>query len=138
MRKITVAIAVDDKMGIAFNKRRQSRDKMMIEDLVSSQTGTIYVSDYSKTLFSDFENRIKVVSDPIRDCVDGGCCFIELSGIGDHLSEISSIILYRWNRYYPSDTVLDINFDEFTLISADEFVGFSHEKITREIYKINH
>lgn len=137
MRNITVAIAVDERMGIAFNKRRQSCDRIMIEELIRSQAGKIYVSDYSKELFLDFEDRIEVVKNPIEDCKDGACCFIELSGIENDLNEIGSLILYNWNRHYPSDTTLSVDLDNYTLVSTKEFAGSSHEKITKKIYKIS-
>ena len=137
MRNITVAIALDERMGIAFNNRRQSRDRIMIEDLIESQTGKIYVSDYSKELFLDFKDRIEVVNDPLNECKDGECCFVELSDIKKHLNEISMLIIYYWNRHYPSDITLSANLNSYTLVSTKEFAGSSHEKITRKIYKIN-
>ena len=137
MRNITVAIAVDERMGIAFNKRRQSRDRIMIEELIRSQAGKIYVSEYSKELFLDFKDRIEVVNDPLNECKDGECCFVELCDIKKHLNEISILIIYYWNRHYPSDITLSANLNGYTLVSTKEFAGSSHEKITKKIYKIN-
>ena len=137
MRNITVAISVDERMGIAFNKRRQSCDRIMIEELIRSQAGKIYVSEYSKELFLDFEDRIEVVNDPLNECKDGECCFVELCDIKKHLNEISILIIYYWNRHYPSDITLSANLDGYTLVSINEFVGSSHEKITKKIYKIS-
>ena len=59
MRKLTVAVTVDDKMGIAFNKRRQSRDKLLIEDLCKNTEGVIYVTSYSAQLFEDFSDNLE-------------------------------------------------------------------------------
>lgn len=137
MRNITVAIAVDERMGIGFNKRRQSCDRIMIEELIRSQAGKIYVSEYSKELFLDFEDRIEVVKNPIEDCKDGECCFVELCDIKKHLNEISILIIYYWNRHYPSDITLSANLDGYTLVSTKDFAGSSHEKITKKIYKIS-
>ena len=137
MRKLTVAVTVDDKMGIAFNKRRQSRDKLLIEDLCKYTDGDIYVTSYSAALFEDFNDRIKIVVDPIRQCPDGGLCFLELTDIAEHIDNITQLIIYRWNKVYPSDKKLGINITEskLKLISSCDFIGKSHDKITKEIYQ---
>ncbi len=137
MRRLTVAVTVDDKMGVAFNKRRQSRDKLLIEDLCKSTDGDIYVTSYSAPLFEDFTNRVKIVDDPISECPDGGLCFLELTAISEHIDSISELIIYRWNRLYPSDKKLGIDIGEskLNLISSYDFVGKSHDKITKEIYQ---
>ena len=136
MRKITVAVTVDERMGIAFNKRRQSRDRILINDLVSTLSDKIYVSEYSLPIFEEYKDRIVVADDPIRECPDGGCCFVEMTELMPYIDDISTLIVYNWNRHYPADKTLDIDIknDTFTLTSSTEFVGSSHEKITKEIY----
>jgi hypothetical protein len=137
MKKLTVAVTVDDKMGVSFNKRRQSRDKLLIEDLCKSTDGIIYVTSYSAPLFEDFPDRIKIVDDPISDCPEGGCCFLELTEISNHVNNISKLIIYRWNKIYPSDKKLEIDTNEcnLKLVSSYDFAGKSHNKITKEIYQ---
>ena len=137
MRNITVAITVDDKMGLAFNKRRQSRDKNLIADLCDKTTGAIYVSEYSAPLFSEHEDRIAIVENPIEQCPDGGICFVEMTHLLDHVDDISKLIIYHWNRLYPSDKKLDIDlrFSGFKMTAKYEFAGNSHDKITKGIYE---
>ena len=137
MRNITVAITVDDKMGLAFNKRRQSRDKLLIDDLCRKTEGTIYISPYSELLFSEHTDRICVLDDPLRDCPDGATCFVEMTHLSEHLDDISRLIVYHWNRLYPCDKKLDISIPDcgFKMTAKYEFVGNSHDKITKGIYK---
>jgi hypothetical protein len=137
MRNITVAITVDDRMGIAFNKRRQSRDRLLIADLCENTDGVIYVSPYSAPLFEEYSERVAVLDSPLDDCPDGGCCFVEITELGEYVKDISTLTVYRWNRHYPSDKKLDIDIEScgFTLSQSYEFVGKSHDKITKEIYK---
>jgi hypothetical protein len=137
MKKLTVAVTVDDKMGVSFNKRRQSRDKILIEDLCKSTEGIIYVTSYSAPLFEGFTDRIMIVDNPISECPDGGLCFLELTAITEHIDNISKLIIYRWNRLYPSDKNLgvDIGKSKLNFISDYDFVGKSHDKITKEIYQ---
>ena len=47
---------------------------------------------------------------------------------------ISQLIVYKWNRKYPADFRLDLDLSQWNLKEQIEFVGNSHEKITREIY----
>ena len=134
MKKITVAVTLDERMGIAFNKRRQSRDRIQINDLVDTIVGKIYVSKYSLPLFEEYKDRIVVADDPLRECPDGGCCFVEKTKIGEHLDDVETFIVYRWNRHYPSDVKLDVDFSGYKMVDCTEFVGSSHEKITKETY----
>ena len=57
--------------------------------------------------------------------------------IADNLHKISRLIIYRWTRTYPFDVGIGFEPDEagFRLVSTDEFVGYSHEKITKDIYE---
>ena len=137
MRKITVAVTVDERMGIAFNKRRQSRDRVLISDLMNTAPGKIYVSEYSLPLFDEYKDRIIVVDDPLAQCPDGGCCFVEMAELMPYINEIDTLIVYNWNRHYPADKTLDIDLENgrFSLASSTEFVGSSHEKITKETYR---
>ena len=137
MRNITVAITVDDRMGIAFNKRRQSRDRVLIADLCDNTDGVVYVSPYSAPLFEEYADKVAVVDAPLADCPDGAVCFLEMTELKAHVEDISALTVYRWNRHYPSDKKLDIDIEScgFTLSHSYEFVGKSHDKITKEIYK---
>lgn len=136
MKKLTVVATVDDRMGVAFNKRRQSRDVKLIEDLIRSTDRTIYVTEYSEPLFEGHIDRIIVAKDPMSECPDGGVCFIELTPLAGKAEEISTLILYRWNKVYPSDKKLGIDIDDsgFKLTGTTEFSGKSHDKITKEVY----
>ena len=137
MRKITVAVTVDERMGVAFNKRRQSRDRVLIKDLFDTATGKVYVSEYSALLFDEHKDRVIVAEDPLAQCPDGGCCFVEMTELMPYIDEIDTLIVYNWNRHYPADKTLDIDLKngKFSLASSTEFVGSSHEKITKETYR---
>ena len=136
MRKIIVAVTVDERMGIAFNNRRQSRDRVLVSNLMNAAPDKVYVSDYSIPLFDRYKDRIIVVDDPLAQCPDGGYCFVEMSEITPYIDEIDMLIVYNWNRHYPADKMLDIDLkgSTFKHVSSAEFVGSSHEKITKEIY----
>jgi hypothetical protein len=45
-------------------------------------------------------------------------------------------VVYRWNRRYPGDVFfdLDVSAAPWRCVETEEFVGSSHEKITKEVY----
>lgn len=137
MKKISVALCVDKKRGTLFFGKRQSRDKLLIEEFVNSYlTHGIYVNEYSSPLFQNYEG-IHITSDPIGDCPDGGMCFIENIDIKAHLDIIDMIVLYNWNVSYPSDSFFDIGLRKngYKLLGKRDIVGNSHDVITKETYK---
>ena len=52
------------------------------------------------------------------------------------LENTSKIVIYRWNRHYPSDIRWEPDLEGlgFVLQETTQFPGTSHEKITREVY----
>ena len=49
------------------------------------------------------------------------------------LSSAEKLIVYRWNRIYPSDVKAELS--GWQKVSEDDFIGSSHDKITEEIYE---
>ena len=122
-------VCIDDKNGMLFNKRRQSRDKILIENVLELCKGEkLYTNDYSATLFP--ENSVAVREN--FDAVEKGFVFAENFMVDE--DKIQEIIIYKWNRVYPADTFFNISLDNWNLTETVEFVGSSHEKITRERY----
>ena len=53
---------------------------------------------------------------------------------GRHKEKIEKVILFHWNRDYPADTYFTLDISGWTLEESEEIAGYSHEKITKEIY----
>lgn len=126
-----VIIIVDDHMGMMFNHRRQSQDREVIQDIIQlTQSSRLLMSTYSSKLF----NGYGIVDD---DLLEHACrddyCFIEDQQI--LLENIDELILYHWNRLYPADQYLHIDMNLLEIIETKEFSGYSHDKITRKIYR---
>ena len=111
-----------------FNHRRCSRDRAVIEDILSMYAPTnLCVSAYSASLF------------------DGACVIYDLAEAKEKvlfledlpllpaLEQAQKIIVYRFDRTYPADVRLEIP-QSFSLTESLNFPGFSHDKITREVY----
>ena len=137
MKKITVAVVIDDEKGMLIFGKRQSRDRVMIEEFVNSfKDKEICISNFSELIFEPHKN-VKVYENPLEECESGAVCFIENIDITPYLGSIDTLIVYHWNRLYPSDVKfnIDVNAEGYTLDSVIEFSGSSHDKITKEIYK---
>ncbi len=135
-----VIICVDEEGGIAFNNRRQSRDSAVIRDITELADGErIWVLPYTAKLFGEDSGACLKLSDtPLKGAARrDGLCFAELTGMGEYARKIDTLIIYNWNRIYPSDVRMDVAPEALGLKLAEvkELVGTSHEKITREIYR---
>lgn len=135
---MTVAVCISDGGGMLFNKRRQSKDKTVTEDILK-QAGEkkILISEFSLPIFSEYSERVIDVSDPLAVAENGDFVFVEDRKILEHKSKIEEIYIYRWNRKYPFDFKLDFDPSEEGMYLAEvvEFAGNSHEKITRELWQ---
>ena len=76
-----------------------------------------------------------VTDAPLEQASEEDTVFVEGEPLLPYLDKIDTLVLYRWNRRYPHDLVLDLPLDRFTLVSSCDMEGYSHEKITKEIYK---
>ncbi|MBQ8163536.1 MAG: ribonuclease Z [Clostridia bacterium] len=131
-----VIICIDDDCGMLFNKRRQSRDSKLIED-INALTDKLYITSFSEKLFKDAKYSVTVNDSMLDIAGKDDFCFVEDRDISPYENKIDKIIIYKWNRRYPSDFkfTFDLKRAGFSLASAYEFEGTSHEKITREVFE---
>ena len=123
-------VCLDDNNGMMFNNRRQSRDRMLIENALELCKGEkLYTNEYSAKLFP--ENSVEIVDNPAE--IGDGYCFAESFTVNEE--NVDEIIVYKWNKVYPADTYFNIELENWSLIESVDFEGSSHEKITREIYR---
>ena len=127
---MTLYICLDNKNGLRFNRRRQSRDAVLLEDIRSQLTGSLLVDPFSEKLIR--EAGIPYVLPP-ETAEDFFCEDVPGEAL---LEQCKKVVLYRWNRHYPADVRWDPDLEErgFSLTETMEFPGKSHEKITREVY----
>lgn len=130
---MNVAICIDDDFGMLFGSRRQSRDRVLIEDFIkSADSNKIFIRSFSEKLFAD---KYVIVNDScLEEAGENDFCFIEDESLIPYAARINTLIIYKWNKKYPADFVFEMP-EGFTLTETSEFQGSSHEKITKEIYK---
>lgn len=129
------AVCIDDRNGLLFNGRRLSRDKAQQEDLLTlCGEKRLWVSPFSEKLLDWAAERLLVDPAYLAKAGQGEICFVEADTLAD-TERLEGLILYRWNRAYPSDRKLEADLDAFELTERVEFPGSSHETITRETYR---
>lgn len=132
-----IVAAVDDRMSLLFNGRRQSRDGVLNERIASLCNGELWVSPFSATLFNDVDIVLHIDEHFLEQAADGAYCFIEDVSVRAVADAAKSVVLYKWNRAYPGDFFFDLPVDKapWHLDGSEDFAGSSHDKITEEVYR---
>ena len=79
----------------------------MSADLLAQAGGcTLWVEPYSRPLFPQEAEHIRAAEEPWTQAGPEDLCFLELTGPAPALERADRLILYRWNRHYPSDRKL--------------------------------
>ena len=131
LKSMTLYICLDDRNGLQFNKRRQSRDAAVLEDIRSQLSGNLLIEPFSEKLIREAEIPYVLTPETAIDY------FAEDIPAPEVLEKTEKIVIYRWNRNYPSDIRWepDLTAMGFSLKESTQFPGTSHEKITREVFK---
>lgn len=129
-----VICCVDDRFGLAFNHRRISSDCVVTEDIINRVADAkLWVNEYSAKLFSGHNlNNLVIDTAPIEKAGTGDYVFIEQVDPIPNKDRIEKIIVYFWNRRYPSDVKLSYNESDWERKVISEFPGHSHKKVTVE------
>lgn len=131
-----IITCVDNNMGMLFNNRRLSKDKVVtkhIIDLVSNNK--IWINNFSKELFEDYKlDNLIIDDDFINKVGNDDYCFIENIFTSELIEKSDKIIVFNWNRKYPANLYFNINLDNWILEKEIDFIGNSHNKITQKIY----
>lgn len=131
---MNVIVCLDEQNGMLFNKRRQSRDQHLIDDINKMVDTNLYINTFSKNLF--LPTKCIVDEAFLEHAQKDDYCFVENQRLMDYVPKIDRLIVYKWNRKYPTDFKLDISLPvNFMKTSTSEFTGKSHELITKEIWE---
>ena len=131
-----VIVCLDERGGMMFNNRRQSRDKTVIDRIIEIvQDSKLWLNSYSKSLFDQVTISLEVDDDLLQKAGNGEYCLVENTDLTPHTPKIEKIYIFRWNRHYPADYYFPLGLAEYRMIAQSEFMGNSHEKITLEVYE---
>ena len=131
-----VLLCLDDRNGMLFHNRRQSRDRTVIQNIRrTAEKSRLWIAPISLVLFQGDEKFLSVDPFPLKRAKAGEFCFMEDSPLLPYVDKLESVPVYRWNRVYPADFHLDFPVEkQWRLAFAEDFPGYSHEKITKEVY----
>lgn len=134
---MVLIVCIDKNNGMLFNNRRQSKDKVVTQhiiELVSNKK--LWISNFSKDLFEEYSlNNLIIDNDFLNKIERQEYCFVENISPNEFEDKIEKIVLYNWNRNYPSDVYFDLSLKNWICESKTEFSGNSHDKITETIYR---
>ena len=135
---MNLIVCVDDRMGMLFNMRRQSSDRVLRARILElTRSSVLYMNGFSAKQFAGMEMpQVRVSESPMEEAGERDFCFVENLPLLPYQHKIKRLILYRWNRHYPADKHFDLPLSAFRLIQTSEFSGYSHENITEEIYEL--
>lgn len=130
-------VCVDKNNGMLFNRRRQSRDKVLIEHIIEiSKDKNLWIKHFSKDVFEQYKLKNLIIDDELLNKAGSeDYCFVEDILPSKITGKFDKIIVYNWNRKYPADLYFDIDITDWILESEIDFKGNSHDKITQKIYK---
>ena len=96
---------------------------------------SLLIAPYSEPLFSQAECSVSISDSFLADADAKDYCFVENTSVAKFKEKISKLVIYKWNRDYPADFYFDIDYaNDYKLETTLDFVGTSHEKITKEVY----
>jgi hypothetical protein len=136
---MTLIVCLDDRLGMMFNRRRQSRDRVLIDELMTHVgKRRLVISPYSAPLFPNADSAPNlIVSDaPWSEAKEDDVVFAEDIDPVAAWDRLTEVVIYRWNRAYPADRHFKGDLTKLRLCETKEFVGSSHEKITKEVWKL--
>lgn len=132
-------VCVDNDMGMMFHNRRQSKDSMLRKKIISVTNGSrLWMNAYSFRQFEELDfHSISVDEDFWKKAGTEDYIFLENVPAANVQEQIDEIIIFYWNRKYPSDFSFDLNLNhgDWKLVHTEDFAGHSHEKITMETYR---
>lgn len=127
-------VCLDNKNGMQFGGRRQSRDFVVCSRILEITSGShLWMNAYSGKIFQGVMANIRIDNAFLENAGAGDFCFAENVNVAPFLDKAEKLIVFRWNRHYPADLRFP-GIESWNKISTEDFPGNSHDKITMEVY----
>lgn len=134
-----IIVCLDEKDGMLFNRRRQSKDSALRAHVLKMTAGSkLWMNAYSAAQFEESSDALRVDEDFLEKAGAEDFCFLENVDVSAYAGQVTGVIIYRWNREYPRDTVFPTALfsKNWKLVSSEDFPGNSHQQITQEVYDL--
>lgn len=136
---INFIVCVDDRMGVAFNRRLLSRDKYIdgyLEEL--SESGRVVAdNNYIKYIDNEnYENSENISEEELRDNEENINIFCSSKDTLSYSKIADRVTVFFWNRRYPSDVQFDYDYvrNNFQLQKHEDDIEGSTHSLTMEIW----
>ena len=139
-----VIVCVDDGNGMLFNKRRQSQDRVLRDDVQKMTAGQkLWMNAYSARQFQEGSQTgenvtgvsetaaLIVAEDFLRQAGENDFCFVENEKLLPYSDRITEVVVYRWNRSYPGDFHLDLDLKQWRLVQTTELPDILMRRLQR-------
>lgn len=131
-------VCLDDKNGMCFNHRRQSRDVCLrLQVLELAKGSRLWMAPYSAEQFAgEGDGKIYVSGSFLEEAGSGDYVFVEDHSLAPFAEKLEKLVVFRWNRIYPGDRYFDLDLadGQWHKTETRDFPGKSHERITMEVY----
>ena len=127
-------VCIDEANGMSFCGRRLSSDRLVTAHILNiASGGKLWMNRYSSGLFS---KQDIIVDEAFWEKAGvGDFCFVENIPVPADTQKIESVIVYHWNRRYPSTVKFPAEIlADREVVETIEFAGYSHERITMKRY----
>ena len=127
-------LCLDDRDGLLFNHRRQSRDVEVCRKALQLAAGRpLWMNAYSEPLFQTLGGEVAITEQLYENAGSDDICFAERELPA--MEQVHRLYVFRWNRVYPSDVKFSPEDTGFRMTGKEEFQGNSHALITLEVYE---
>lgn len=135
---MTLIVCADEQGGLLFHNRRLSRDSEVCKHILDfCGDKPLWMNSYSATIFPLNTPNIRVSEKFLEEAGEGEFCFAENTDFSSVFLKAKRVVIYRWNRNYPSNVKLQQKLlSERNLVSKVDFPGNSHPCITQEVYEL--
>jgi hypothetical protein len=130
-----IILTLDDKNAVSFAGKRQASDRAVADYMSSiTQGAPLYIKEKSTSFFKNCITPPTLCAvDSFDNLKDSDVCFMEEVPSAQLMAQAEKLIVFRWNRNYPSMTNERVHLSGWNFECSLEFPGYSHEKITMEV-----
>ena len=97
-----IILCLDNNNGMMFNDRRQSQDRGLREYIAEMTKGEkVYMNAYTEKLYEEINDPV-VCEDFLHKAGKGETCIVENLPLKSVIDQIEEIVIFRWNKVYPS------------------------------------
>lgn len=128
---------LDNQNGTNLAGKRQSRDRVVGEKIIELANGRLHILEKTVSFFknNDMSNTACTVFSDLWRLPNDAVFFAEEVVPQELMEQAEKIYVFRWNRQYPSMAKDRVTLETFNKAIVEEFPGYSHEKITLEVYE---